>query len=267
MPMGRVATMTTATPEPSTLLGLMWLSSAALPVGGFSYSEGLEAAVEAGQVHDAASAGRWLGDQLELSIVRAEWPIVARAQAAFAALDPLAVRAANDWVLRTRETAELRLQTEQMGRSLVEWMRAQVRGEAAVASVQGAPGMPGMPDRQAEVRARLALLQDLPGPPTWPVAFALSAWRTGAGLRQTLLAHGFSWAENQVQAAIKCVPLGQTAGQQVLARLTQALARAVEAFGAAEDAKATAPEPIAFMPGLAILSARHESQYTRLFRS
>ena len=252
MGMTLVATMTTATTESATLLGLMWLSSAALPVGGFSYSEGLEAAVDAGQVYDAASAGQWLSDQLELSVVRAEWPIVARAQAAFAALDPLAMNAANDWVLRTRETAELRLQTEQMGRSLVEWMRAQVSGE---------PGAP------AEVRARWALLKDLQGPPTWPVAFALAAWRTGATLRESLLAHGFSWAENQVQAAIKCVPLGQTAGQQLLSRLTQALARAVGAFEARGDPEAKPPEPVAFMPGLAILSARHETQYTRLFRS
>ena len=93
----------------------MWLASPALPVGGFSYSEGLEAAVDAGLVADEAGAAQWLQDQLQLVLVRSEWPAVARAHAAFMtnSLDTEAdVKAANDWVLHTRESRELRLQAE-----------------------------------------------------------------------------------------------------------------------------------------------------------
>jgi urease accessory protein len=217
----------------------MWLASPALPVGGFSYSEGLEAAVEAGRVHDEHSACAWLQHQLALSLMRAEWGAVARAHAAFAAHDRLKAQAANDWVLHTRESRELRLQAEQMGRSLADWL-AQRHPEDA----------------------RVAWLRALPPAPTWPVAFALAGALSGADLRHTLLAHGFGWAENMVQAAIKCIPLGQSAGQRVLQTLADALP------GAVNEALERAPEDAqAYAPGLAILSAQHEQQYSRLFRS
>ncbi len=99
-------------------------------------------------------------------------------------------------------------------------------------------------------------------PPTYPVAFALAAAHCGASTQQVLLAFGFGWAENMVQAALKSMPLGQSAGQRVLARLAQALPAAVEyALDLAEG------ERQAFTPMLAILSAQHETQYSRLFRS
>ncbi|MFM2186894.1 MAG: hypothetical protein RIR43_1466 [Pseudomonadota bacterium] len=254
-PMARAAATATGTDGPAlspstphvsapsrTLLQLMWLASPALPVGGFSYSEGLEAAVDAGLVRDEDSAMRWLHDQLQLVLVRSEWPAVARAQAAFVVSpmgDPIGVKAANDWVLHTRESRELRLQTEQMGRSLAEWLR------------QRAPDEP-----------RVALLQALLPAPTWPVAFALAGALSGAGLREVLLAHGFGWAENLVQAAIKCMPLGQSAGQRLLQTLADALPAAVDAALAQASDQAQA-----YAPGLAILSAQHEQQYSRLFRS
>ncbi|NBT09672.1 MAG: urease accessory protein UreF [Betaproteobacteria bacterium] len=221
----------------------MWLASPALPVGGFSYSEGLEAAVDSGLVTDEGSAARWLHDQLQLVLVRSEWPAVARAHAAFTTTDrtenATAVKAANDWVLHTRESRELRLQAEQMGRSLADWLR-----------------------QRAPDDARVAELQALHPAPTWPVAFALAGALSGAELREVLLAHGFGWAENLVQAAIKCIPLGQSAGQRVLQALADALPAAVDdALGrCAADAQA-------YAPGLAILSAQHEQQYSRLFRS
>src|SRR5690606_18098744 len=115
-------TMTTNTAIRTTtdagLLRTLWLASPALPVGGFSYSEGLEAAIDAGLVHDEASAATWLIDQLHLAQARSELPVMAEALGAWRAGDVERVRALNHWVLATRETSELRLQSEQMGRSL-----------------------------------------------------------------------------------------------------------------------------------------------------
>jgi urease accessory protein len=226
------------TPPPATLLGLMWLASPALPVGGFSYSEGLESAVDAGVVHDGASAAEWLVDQLHLGLARADLPLVAAAHAAWTTHDAARIANLNRWMLATRETAELRAQNEQMGRSMLEWLRQ--RGDDP----------------------RVATLAALEPAPTWPLAFALATVHTGAEARDALLAFGFSWAENQVQAALKAVPLGQSAGQRILARLAQDLPAAVDAaLAVGDDARQ------AFTPMLAISSAQHETQYSRLFRS
>lgn len=253
---------------PATLLRLMWLASPALPVGGFSYSEGLEAALDAGRIQGEASVGDWLLDQLHLSLARADLPACAQAfQAWQAPPDAARLQALNDWVLATRESAEFRLQTEQMGRSLVEWLR---NGEHA-----GDP--------------RLACCAELSPAPTWPVAFALACALACAheplaedqgedpakdpakdptkdnaqsAAASALLALAFGWAENMAQAAMKSVPLGQAAAQRILTRLTQAIPSAVQQALALPD-----HERQAFTPGLAILSARHESQYSRLFRS
>jgi urease accessory protein len=227
-------------PDSPTLLRLMWLASPALPVGGFSYSEGLEAAVEAGRVTNEAQAGDWLVDQLHLALARADAPAAAQAVLAWQAHDLPRATALNDWVLATRETAELRLQAEQMGRSLVEWLRNGAQAD----------------DPRVPVCAALAPA------PTWPVAFALAATLAGADARDALLAFAFGWAENMVQAAMKAVPLGQAAAQRMLERLADAIPGAVdEALARSDDARQ------AFTPMLAILSAQHETQYSRLFRS
>jgi urease accessory protein len=105
------------------LLQLMWLASPALPVGGFSYSEALEAAVEAGLVQGEAQAGVWLRDQLQLGLARSDLAVVAKAFKAWARGDLGHITELNAWVTTTRETAELRQQTEQMGRSMVEWLK------------------------------------------------------------------------------------------------------------------------------------------------
>lgn len=225
--------------SPTALLELMQLASPALPVGGFSYSEGLEAAVEAGLVHDEAQAGDWLLDQLHLSLARADLPVLAQALPAWQSGDLPRIRALNDWVQQTRESAELRQQTQQMGRSLAEWLKNR-----------------HVPD------ARVAQLAALPSAPTWPVAFALAAALTGAPLRDVLLSFGFGWGENMVQAAMRSVPLGQSAAQRMLARLIEALPGAVQQAAGLPDEQRQA-----FTPMLAILSAQHETQYSRLFRS
>jgi urease accessory protein len=225
--------------EPGALLGLMWLASPALPVGGFSYSEGLESAVDAGLVRDEATAADWLSDQLALGLARADLPLLGAAHAAWSAHDAPRIGALNAWMLATRETSELRGQCEQTGRSMLEWLR------------QRAPDDP-----------RVATLAALVPAPAWPIAFALAAVQAGAGAAASLLAGGFSWAENQVQAALKSVPLGQNAGQRILARLARELPALAQAALAIDDAQRQA-----FTPGLAIRSAQHETQYSRLFRS
>lgn len=230
-----------AVPTSATaLLQLMWLASPALPVGSFSYSEGLEAAVEAGIVADESQAARWLRDQLHLGLARSDIAVVAKAYGAWQRRDLQAVRELNDWFLHTRETSELRRQAEQMGRSLVEWLKN--RGGAA--------------------DTRVETLAALPPAPTWPVAFALAAAQTGAPLRDGLLAFAFGWAENMVQAAMKTVPLGQSAGQRVLAALADDIPAELD-----RALSLSHTQRQAFTPMLAILSAQHESQYSRLFRS
>jgi urease accessory protein len=224
---------------PQALLQLMQLASPALPVGGFSYSEGLEAAVEAGLVRDEAQAGDWLVDQLRLSLERADLPVLAQALPAWQAHDLPRIAELNDWVQLTRESAELRQQTQQMGRSLAEWLKNRPAPDARV--------------------KQLAALRPAPA---WPVAFALAAAQAGAPARDALLAFGFGWAENMVQAAMRSVPLGQSAAQRMLARLIDALPDAAQRAAALAD-----DQRQAFTPMLAILSAQHETQYSRLFRS
>ena len=225
--------------QAAVLLGLLRLASPALPVGGFSYSEALEAAVEAAVVYDEASARHWLSDQLHLGLARAELPLVAAAHSAWVAHDRPRVAELNTWLLVTREAREMRAQSEQMGRSMLEWLRQQT------------------PDDE-----RVATLAALAPSPTWPIAFALAAAQTGAAAHESLLAYGFSWAENQVQAALKSVPLGQSAGQRILARLAQELAPLVQTALTLGDEQRQA-----FTPLLAIRSSQHETQYSRLFRS
>ena len=116
--------------------------------------------------------------------------------------------------------------------------------------------------QQEAADPRIGTLAALQPAPTWPIAFALAAWRSGAAARESLLCFGFGWAENMVQAALKAVPLGQSAGQRILGALADALPAAVD-----DALKVSDAERQAFMPRLAILSAQHETQYSRLFRS
>lgn len=245
------ATGTRTTTEPaaaalgaSALLQLIWLASPALPVGGFSYSEGLEAAIDAGHVATEAQAADWLADQLHLVIARSEAPLVAAAFRAWAVHDRERITALNDWCHHTRETAESAQQCAQMGRSLTEWLRHRDAADP-----------------------RLPVLAALKPAPAWPVAFGLAAQQTGAPLHESLLAFAFGWAENMVQAAIKAVPLGQAAGQRMLARLSREIPAAMAQAMSVDDDADSLTRRQAFTPMLAILSAQHETQYSRLFRS
>ena len=188
----------------ASLMQLMWLASPALPIGGFSYSECLEAAVDTGLIATESEASAWLLDQLHLTQARGDLAVVAQAVPAWQQGDHARVAELNAWVLHTRESSELRAQSEQMGRSLLEWLRNHTTARPEQISVLGA-------------------LQ-----PTYPLAFALAASATCAPVRDCLVTLAFGWAENMVQAAIKSVPLGQSAGQRILSALTAEIPAAVD---------------------------------------
>ena len=228
-------------PAPS-LLQLMWLASPALPIGGFSYSEGIEAGVDSACIATFREANDWLVDQLHLTLARADLAVVAKAIAAWRRDDLDRIDELNNWVLQIRETSELRLQTEQMGRSMLDWLRKQPSFHVNFHV-----------DKNEH---------DFLKSPTYPLVFALAASSTQASVRDCLMSFAFGWAENMTQAAVRAVPLGQTDGQRILANLADYIPAAVDAAMRLQDS-----ERQAFSPMLAILSSQHETQYSRLFRS
>jgi urease accessory protein len=236
-------------PAPS-LLQLMWLASPALPIGGFSYSEGIEAGVDAANIATFREANDWLIDQLHLSLERADLAVVAKAISAWRRGDLERIVELNDWVLQSRETSELRLQTEQMGRSMLDWLRKQPSFHVNFSDEQVFS-----PTDRTPPSGFLKL-------PTYPLVFALAASSTQARVRDCLMSFAFGWAENMTQAAVRAVPLGQTDGQRILANLAEHIPAAVDAAMHLQDS-----ERQAFSPMLAILSSQHETQYSRLFRS
>jgi urease accessory protein len=203
---------------------LLQLASPTLPVGAYSYSGGLEAAVEAGIVKDAASAQQWIGDVLEFSLSRMEAPLLLRMMK-----DPARW---NEVFLASRETAELRAETVQMGFSLNKLL--------------------------PELGIERLDLEEV----SFPAAFAHAAAAWGIDSASALTAYLWAWVENQVMAAVKAIPLGQTDGQKMLLSLG---ARLEETVGQA--AVMVDDELGNFAPGLAVLSSQHETQYSRLFRS
>ena len=215
---------------------LLQLASPSLPVGAYSYSQGLEAAVEAGIVRDAVTASTWIGDVLAISLRNLEAPIFLRLVAAWDASDMESVGRWNAEFIASRETAELRAETLQMGYSL--------------RTLLDSLGIENARDLDA--------FEELAYPTAF--AFAVAAWKIDA--REALAAYLFAWIENQVLASLKCVPLGQTDGQRVLLDLAQRIAAVVESAAAMGDEDLSS-----LAPGLALLSARHETQYSRIFRS
>jgi urease accessory protein len=206
-----------------SLARLLQLASPTLPVGAYSYSGGLEAAIEAGVVHDAASAERWIGDVLEFSVARMEAPVLFRMMKG---------EELNEVFLASRETAELRAETVQMGYSLNRLLKDLGVGEVPVEE------------------------------PSFPAAFAFAASHWKVEPEAALQAYLWAWLENQVMAAVKAVPLGQTDGQRMLLNLGGLIQEISKRTLSIKD------EDLGnFAPGLAMFSAGHETQYSRLFRS
>jgi urease accessory protein len=214
------------------LLALLQLASPGLPVGGFAYSQGLEKAIEDGIVRDAASARAWIEDLLMLSLARLEAPLWLRLWDAARNGDQAAFERWNEESLAARETAELRSESVQMGISLVRLM----------------PAVGVEPPRCVPI--------------AFPAAFAAACAALGVGREDGLLAYLWAWAENQALVAVKSVPLGQMAGQALLAGLHAALEKCVrDATDVGDDDLGSATVHHA------IISARHESMYSRLYRS
>src|SRR5690606_27664441 len=210
--------------------------------GGYSYSQGLEAAIERGWVCDEASMQSWLYDLLEAGVGRFEAPLVhALAHAVGCGDDARAMRLHQRYVA-SRESAELRAETLQMGRSLLMLLE----------------GLDGLEAGVGEA-ARAQLAADAPC--ALPLAWARAARGLGLGPDEALSAWLWAWLENQVMAAMKAIPLGQQAGQRLFSALAPALASTAAAATLAED------DWSSFAPGFAMASCWHATQYSRLFRS
>ena len=221
------------------LARLLRLASPALPVGAFSYSQGLEWAVENGQVSDEAAVKHWVGSVLDASIKRFELPMLAGFFRAWEDGDADCCAGLNDEYLASRETAELRAESIQMGGALLTVLQHDGEHDAASLAPLVSVGSPAFPNS---------------------FAFAAAHWRLT--LQDTLTAYTWSWLENQVTAAMKLVPLGQRSGQRVLASLSPQCAEAVQtAIDLPQQDWSN------FSPLFAVACSRHETQYTRLFRS
>ncbi|NAW64134.1 urease accessory protein UreF [Photobacterium halotolerans] len=214
---------------------LYQLISPSLPIGAFTYSQGLEWAVEQGWVHDKITLGNWLRDMLSQSLITLELPVLRRLYQAWQCEDTQAIAKWNQWLYASRETKELRQEEKQ-------------RGQATATLLQ---------QLEIPLPQQVGLVGDnqLSG-------FALAA--THWGIEMDALCRGYlwSWLENTTMAGVKLIPLGQTAGQQLLLELSSVLAEAVARSAAIPD-----HEVSSFAPAQAIASSRHETQYTRLFRS
>lgn len=223
----------------TSLPRLLQLCSTMLPVGAFSYSQGLESAIEARFVRDADSAREWIEDVLEASLVTFEAPLMLRMQQAWLQSDIDMAFFWNEYFIASRETAELRAETLQMGYSLVRLLEQ----------------MDDIPEVQITALRQQTEI-------SFPCAFALagSAWSIQPDA--AVYAYLWSWLENQVSAAMKTVPLGQVAGQRILAVLGKKLPLLVEKSILLDDSQLSN-----FSPMLAIVSSQHETQYSRLFRS
>lgn len=226
--------------NPSPLLHLLRLASPTLPVGAYAYSQGLEWAVEAGWLTPAQGQGKtepiqhWLAGLLEYGLGHLELPALVYLIPAWRAGDSELLNQYNDVILASRETFELQLEDEQLG--------------AALARLLNAQQIPGA--------------DSLTVAPSYVSQFARACAHYQLAVTDAQQAFAYSWLENQIAAATKLVPLGQTEAQNLL----MALLPAIPPVCARAEHLPPASWGIS-LPGLALASARHETQYCRLFRS
>lgn len=220
------------------LLQLLRLASPSLPVGAYSYSQGLESAIDQGWVHDAPSATAWIEQMLQGPLGQFEAPWLADALQACAQADAPQLNHINALLLASRDSREPRMEWEQMGYSLTQLLQA-------------------WPETQARYQA-------WPEPKTWcfPVAYAWVATAWAIPAPAALTGYLWGWLENQIMVLLKALPMGQTAGQQLLSHCLPALERCSEQAWHCPPAQRSN-----FAPGLSWLAMQHETQYSRLFRS
>jgi urease accessory protein len=223
--------------EQAALLSLLQFTSPALPVGAYSYSEGLETLVARDLIRSVDDLHVWLTDSLVMGSISLEAAVLVRAHRAIEQGDRHQLIYWNRWLSATRETAELQQQSWQMGRSLLKLLR----------------------DLYSTVEwSDWSLDED------WNMAivFARAANLAQIDERTALLGYLHSWVSNLVSAGVKLIPLGQTAGQQLLSRL-------VAPIEIATDRAIDVPDDRLYSCswGLALASMAHETQYSRLFRS
>jgi urease accessory protein len=231
-----MATATTESLPPLALLRLLQLASPALPIGAFNFSQGLEYAIEAGWVKDEAGACAWITGLLRHGVGTLDVPMLARMHDAWTAGDADAVRGLSARLIASRETAELREEDRHLGRAL--------------ARVLAGIGLTEASTWQRSDEATFAAL------------FSLAAVHSEVPRGSTCAAYLWAWCENQAIAAVKLMPLGQSAGQRMLESLRLAIPGICACALEMDD-----DDIGAATPGLSIASCHHETQYTRLFRS
>jgi len=215
-------------------LRLMQLISPTLPIGSFAYSQGLEYAVDAGWVNNEEQTRQWIRGQIKNTLSSLDLPVMQRMYLAWQVNDYETVIYWNKWLLAAREAKELHDEDTQLGKALLRLVKGLTISFPITDDVEWS---------YVAVFSYLAV--------EWDIPFVEAA-------------NGFLWAwsENQVAAAIKVVPLGQTAGQCILSEVLKDIPGAVEQSLVCDD------DDIGMLaPGVAIASALHETQYSRLFRS
>jgi urease accessory protein len=218
------------------LLRLLQLVSPGLPIGMYSYSQGLERAVDDGWISNAAEAEEWIGGLMERGLTRIDMPILARLYAAWSDGDEVKTMYWSQILTAYRETAELRAEDRQIGQALARLLAAM-----------------DMQEMQAWQRKPETTLATIFG-------FAAVTWSVDK--HQAMQGYLWSWLENQVLCAVKLVPLGQVAGQRLLMSLANKIPNLIDKALQLSEADIGGS---AF--GLALASSRHEMQYSRLFRS
>lgn len=219
-----------------SLLRLCHLVSPALPVGAYNFSQGLEYAAHAGWVHDERSTLEWIAGVARHAIGTLDLPILLRMHAAWSIDDTPQAAVWSRYLLASRETAELRAEERHMGRALAKVL--------------------------AELRIGEAIEWSKHDHATYALLFALAATRWEITADQTAHAYLWTWCENQVLAALKLLPLGQSAGQRMLDGLLVEIPAIAHAAGSIANDDIGVATPL---HGMA--SVWHETQYSRLFRS
>ncbi len=227
------------------LLGLLQLVSPALPIGAFAFSQGLESAFELGWVRDEESLSEWLSGVLEDGLTRCELPVIDRLYGAFADQQGDTVAEWDHWLAATRETAELAAEDSRLGASLTRLL-------GSLALLPNDERLPGED----------SLTPLLPPQAGYVTMFSWAAYQRGIPVHQAQLGFAWAWLENQLAVACKALPLGHTAAQRIIERLRSELVVAVDRAKYLDD---DALGPV--LPGVALASALHETQYSRLFRS